>query len=108
MAVVHDGRGHAKTRPVLVVTATDEIVMDQPIVVAAISTQFPDPTPADCVALPWSQSGHPATQLWKRSAVVCRWLVELRPSDLLEYKGYVPSKTLLRVLDTVGRVHGEE
>lgn len=105
-ASVADRNGFAKVRPVMIVTATDEVVLDEPIVLAAITSQFPDPPPQECVALPWAPGGHPATRLWKRSAVVCTWLVEVRPSALVEYKGYVPLKTLQKILLRLREVHG--
>jgi mRNA-degrading endonuclease toxin of MazEF toxin-antitoxin module len=97
-AEVLDRAGNPKKRPLVIVTSTDEIVLDTPIVAVAISTTFPDPAPDDHVELPWHSRAHPATRLARRSAAVCTWLVELRSSDIKEVKGFVPTATLLEVL----------
>jgi len=89
-----------------VITATDEIVMDAPVVGVAVSTLVREPLPADHIELPWHIHGHPSTGLRKRSVAVCRWLVEVHPSDLEPTDAYVPSKTLLRILESVRDVNG--
>ena len=93
--------GKVKLRPLVVITATDEIVLDAPIVGVAITSTFPEPSPAQYVTLPWSADRHPATGLARRSAAVCNWLVELQPSDIEEIKGFVPTRYLLDILERV-------
>ena len=98
-ARVADPRGHVKRRPVIIVTATDEIILDGPIAAVAISSTLPETLTREYVDLPWSHLGHPATRLSRRSAAVCNWQVQLRPSDVDEVKGFVPTKTMIGILD---------
>jgi len=97
-ASVSDARGQIKKRPVLIITATDEIVLDQPIVALAITGSFPDPPLPTQVELPWSRTCNVVTGLKKRSAVVCDWVVAIRPSQVHQIAGYLPTARLLEVL----------
>ena len=69
-----------KDRPSVVVTPTDEIAPDGPLVVVAISTLLPGPVPDDHVELPWDPRGHPRTGLRTRCAAVIPWIQKL-PAD---------------------------
>lgn len=106
-ADVPDRNGHIKRRPIVVLTPTRDILLDQPVVAAAVTTTFQEPLEAACVRLPHDPHGHPATGLRRDCVVRCDWLLALRPSDVVEIKGYVPGRTLLRILETVGRVRGK-
>lgn len=98
-ASIPDPRGgNTKLRPIVIVTDTSEIVLDAEIVGVAITTTYPQPPDRRHVELPWARHRHPATGLARRSAAVCDWLVKLRPSQVLEIKGYVPQLALLEVL----------
>lgn len=97
-AEVPDPQGDIKQRPVVIVTESDEIVLDEPILAVAVTTTFPNPPTREYVELPWFRLGHPATNLSKRSAAVCNWLVSLRPSDLISVRGYVPTKYLREII----------
>ena len=98
-ARVKDPRGILKTRPLVIITATEEILLDQPIAALAITTTFPDPPHPNQIAIPWYHRGHPATRLRRRSAVVCNWMVVIRPGDVEDIKGYLPTANLLEVLE---------
>lgn len=100
-ADVADPRGQVKRRPLVIVTASDELILDAPLVCAAITTTFPEPPPRAYVELPWYSRGHPATRLRRRSAVACHWLVPLKPSDIVETKGYVPTRVLIEILERI-------
>jgi mRNA-degrading endonuclease toxin of MazEF toxin-antitoxin module len=93
-----------KRRPLVIITATDQI---QPGVVfhaVAVSSQL-DEAPADVqVELPWHPNRHPRTLLTERCAAVCSWIVQLNLADVLEYAGTVPGKYLTRILETVDRL----
>ncbi len=102
---VSDPRGNVKRRPVIVLTATDEIILDQLVDGVAVTTTFAEPAPSDCIELPWQPNGHPATQLRRRSAAVCSWLVQFRQSEVVSVEGYVPGKTFLRILQTVAEIN---
>ena len=107
---VPDPRGKLKARPVVVVTPTDQIFMNSPLVGVAVTTSVGEKPPAPNVLLPWDPRGRPATRLRRRSAAVCNWLVTFRPSDVQSVEGYVPQKTLLRILQTVKEwaEHGDQ
>jgi hypothetical protein len=104
-ATVPDPTGTPKTRPLVIITATNEIVLDAPIVGAAITATFPDPPPDTHIELPWHPRRHQATQLAKRSAAVCKWLVTLRPSEIEEIKGFVPTKTMVEIMRKVTKLN---
>ena len=94
-------RGIKKKRPLVVITDTEEIVMDCEICAVAITTTYEDPPPDTHIELPWYRQRHPMTGLSRRSAAVCDWLVSLRPGDVIEVKGQVPSKKLLDIINRV-------
>ena len=97
-----DPRGNVKRRPLVILTATNEMLLDAPIVAVAVTTMYPKSPPREFVELPWSRPRHPATGLAQRSAARCDWLVEIKPSQVAEFKGsYVPAKTLLEILERV-------
>jgi hypothetical protein len=99
MARMLDPQGrNPKDRPVVIVTAGDEIRAGEPIVVVAISGQLDEVPPEDQVELPWHPRGHPKTGLRKRCTAVCTWLAEIRHEDILEHKGNVPGKYLIEIL----------
>ena len=98
-ARIADPRGNVKRRPVIIVTATDDIILDGPVAAVAITSTVPETLTREYGDLPWSHMGHPATGLRRRSAAVCNWPIQLRPSDVDEVKGFVPTKTMLRILE---------
>jgi hypothetical protein len=104
-ACVCDPRGNAKERPLIILTETSEILHDEPVVAVAVTTAFPEPPPFEFVELPWAPQRHPATRLSRRSAAACRWLVELRPSQVLEIRGHLPTTHLLTILKRVAALH---
>lgn len=104
---VPDARGDAKEnpRPIVILTPTEEIILDQPIVGVAVSTRVSEPPSPNEVPLPYSRLGHPATRLRRRCVAVCNWLVEVRPTELRPVEGYVPAKTLARILRRVREIN---
>jgi hypothetical protein len=100
-ADVPDPRGARKIRPLVIITADSDMLLDKPVVGVALTTTIPDPAPADYVELPWFPKGHPTTGLTKRSAAVCSWLVELKPTDVRQVKGSVPTLILETILERV-------
>lgn len=99
--------GSTKQRPLVIVTRTDQITDDRSFVAVAVTTSFPSTTTADYVELPWDSRRHPTTGLRKRSAAACRWLTELRRTDVLEIAGFVPTQTMLAIEKAIRRLHGE-
>ncbi len=104
-AKVADPKGNRKLRPVVIISESSEMVLDSPLVGVAVTTSFPDPPPIEYVELPWGHPRHPATQLGRRSAAVCRWLVELTPSQVEAVRGFVPTKTLLEIVRRVRKLN---
>lgn len=101
-AAVSDPNGNVKRRPLVVVTNSSEIILDEPIVASPLTTSFPSPAPRNYVEVPWDPRGHPSTRLRKRSAVVCDWgPIELRPSDIESIEGFVPTKYLTVILKRI-------
>ncbi len=87
-----------KRRPAVIVTFTEEITADDPsFLVVAATTKFSEPLPDDHVLLPWHPQGSVRTQLRHPTAAVCRWIFEIRESDVLRYGGVVPPKAMLEI-----------
>src|SRR3954454_5167041 len=84
LATVGDGRGNTKTRPVVIVTPTDDITGDLPVLAVCISTQDEEPMPPEHVALPWSNPRHPRTGLNKPNVAKCNWIVAVHPASIIE------------------------
>ncbi len=107
LAEVVDPQGrNPKQRPLVIVTATDEIQTGSPFVGVAISTTFPNPIPDDYVSLPFHPNGQVQTGLRKRCAAVCSWLVRLTHSDIKGDIGRVPDGQMREILDKVNRYVG--
>ncbi len=106
-AVVPDRNGVMKRRPLVIITDTNQIFMDEKIVGAAITTTYPEPPPETHVALPWHPRGQAATGLRRRSAAVCNWLVRLQPSSVEEVMGFVPTRTLLTIVKRIAQLNAE-
>ncbi|NQU22646.1 MAG: type II toxin-antitoxin system PemK/MazF family toxin [Candidatus Nealsonbacteria bacterium] len=97
-----DPRGqNAKRRPMVILTGTDELVEAEEFVVAAISTRFDEPLPADCVRVPWSSDGRVKSGLRKPSVVKCRWLASVKREDIVATRGHLPSATICEILRVV-------
>ena len=97
-----------KRRPAVVLTPTAEIRPDGDVVVAALSSQTDQSSPAVSVEVPWHRDGHPRTKLNRQNVVVCTWLVALpvaviRPADV---GGTVPFAQMARILEIVRSLHG--
>lgn len=105
---IRPSRGDPKVRPVVVISASDDIAPDRPVVGVAVTTTFPHPAPEGMIELPWFPRGHPATGLARRSAAVCNWLVEFTPEDVLSVRGGVPESILLKILANVRRLEDEK
>ena len=56
-AEMEDANGIRKARPVVVITATADIVAGGTVRVLAITTRLDSPLPADHVLLPWDRQG---------------------------------------------------
>jgi mRNA-degrading endonuclease toxin of MazEF toxin-antitoxin module len=103
-ANVKDTRGYRKTRPCIIVTPSEEIRIDEPIAMIAVTTTFPDPPPDDHVPLPY----HPdprrvRTGLARRSAAVVSWLVSAYADETGDVIGDVPRATMHEVQRRLGK-----
>jgi mRNA-degrading endonuclease toxin of MazEF toxin-antitoxin module len=97
-ARVLDRNGVAKERPCVIVTPTAQIRLDQPLLVVAVTTTFPDPAPPWHVELPWNPDPRRVrTGLARRSAAVVNWLDTIRGDDVLDVKGDVPPAVMRRI-----------
>jgi len=96
-AEIADHNGFRKKRPAIIWTPTDEIYDDQPLIVIAITSTFPEPPPSDHVPLPWQNGGHPRTHLNRRNAAIVTWFAEVRIDEILEVAGDVPPKQMRQI-----------
>lgn len=96
-AWIADKNGYEKLRPAVILNNNEDIQRDR-LIVAAVTTTFPNPPPPNVVPLPWHPAGHPVTRLTRRSGVVCDWLVTIRPDEINTFSGDVPAKLLREII----------
>jgi mRNA-degrading endonuclease toxin of MazEF toxin-antitoxin module len=90
-----------KTRRVVVLTPDAALAAGYPIVAAAVTGTLPDPLTTDYVVLPYKNppgTRHPKTGLTRRAAVLCTWLVTVKPIDVVGRSGYVPASSMESVV----------
>ncbi len=93
----------------MVVTPTAELLAGGPIFIVAVTTVLPDPLPDDHVMLPWSRPWHPRTGLNMPNAAVCRWLMQVEESQIMERMGIVPARKLVKINDILRQLdEGDE
>src|SRR5437588_2258078 len=97
-AEMADANGIRKVRPAVVVTPSDRLKEPGPFEVVAVSSQIPQPLPADHVLLPWHSQGHPRTGLNRKCAAVCTWLARILPTDVQSVSGLVPDPIMQTIL----------
>jgi len=100
-AEMADANGIRKLRPAVVVTPSDRLQESGPFEVVAVTSQVPEPLPADHVLLPWHSQGHPRTGLNRKCAAVCTWLARILPPDIKGMAGVVPGQCLVEILAKV-------
>jgi len=90
-----DPHGFRKHRPAIVLTPTNEIAEDVPIVVMCVTTTFPEPPPARCIPLPWNPDPRRvATGLAQRSAAVLDWFDTMYPDEIEKIGGRIPAQLM--------------
>jgi mRNA-degrading endonuclease toxin of MazEF toxin-antitoxin module len=94
-----DTNGVKKPRPVIVLTPSAEINRLHAFHGMAISTTFPNPLPNDCVALPSGAEGKSPTGLRRPCVAVIRWIQNIHPGDVTEYRGDVPTELMEQILE---------
>jgi mRNA-degrading endonuclease toxin of MazEF toxin-antitoxin module len=102
--VVDPQSRNKKVRPLVIVTATDEISEATPFVAIGVSTTFPHPVPTDCVPLPYHAGGEAKTGLRKPSVAVCSWQQKLTHADVIQDIGRVPDQQMLSILEKMKRL----
>lgn len=108
LAKVSDGHGNVKVRPIVIVTPADEIDVDRAILGVCISTQIEDPIPPEHIPLPWSNPRHPRTGLNKPNVAKCNWTVAVAPSEIVEERGFVPTKAMAKIEEALRRLQRAE
>lgn len=104
-ATVPDPRGaNAKSRPVVIVTATGDIRPDGDVQVVAVTTLTGQAPFSETVELPSDPAGHPQTKLKKPCEAVCSWVVTVPVADLRDSGGTVPPEVLVEILAKVSRL----
>ncbi len=98
IGLIKDKNGFGKRRPAVTLTEDAEIERNPFFIVAAVTITFADPPPANIVPIPWHPRGHPVTGLRQRSGVVTDWIVVMRASDVVDFVGDVPSRTLAKII----------
>ena len=98
MAEVLDPQGeNPKIRPVVIVTPDDEIKPGSPFVGVAVTGTLPKRLTSEYVPLPYHPDGRARTQLDKKNAAKCDWLVVLSHEQIVDYKGWVPQDAMVAI-----------
>ena len=93
---ITDPRGqNKKRRPVVLVTATDELTTADKYVAVAISSVLADPIPPDWILLPWSADGRAKSGLTKPCVAKCHWMTTVRETEIVSVLGALP-ETVMR------------
>ncbi len=92
---------NAKARPMVILTGTDDLADADEFVVAAISTKFDEPLPADYIRVPWSSDGRVKSGLRKPSVVKCRWLASIKREDVIAVRGHLPGAVMCEIMRVV-------
>jgi mRNA-degrading endonuclease toxin of MazEF toxin-antitoxin module len=103
LAHVGDGHGNFKTRPVVIVTRTEEFEEDGLFEAVCISTHIEDPLPPEHVKLPWHRSGHPRTGLDRPNVAKCNWVVEIDRSEVVKVLGDAPASRMIDISEALMR-----
>ena len=105
-AEVADPNGNLKSRPGVIVTATNLILDDGPIQIVAVTSRVPEPLPDSHVLLPWHPQGHARTRLNRKCAAVCDWICSIMADDIRDVAGVVPGECLLDIVTKIHNSHG--
>jgi hypothetical protein len=97
-SVLDPAGANRKIRPLVIVSANSEIRSAKALYAVAITGSFSDPVAADEVPLPWDSRGNSRTNLVKPCVAKCSWMCELKPFDVLEVRGHVPTAQLQMIL----------
>ena len=81
-----------KTRPFVVVTATEEIEETGVAWGVGVTSTLPHKLTDNYVLLPWHPNKHPRTGLKKKCAAKCDWLDEIMDPANARVMGHVPAK----------------
>ena len=90
-----------KERPAVIVTATDDIDVNDPLVAVAVTGTFSNPLRESQVALPFHPSGNTRTKLRRPTVAVCDWIVRIKKADILQVAGIVPPGPLTEIMEKV-------
>jgi len=89
-------------RPLVVVSAAEQIDESDEVVCVAITGTIPRILPESYVELPYSNDRpHPKTGLTKRSAAICTWLETVRKENVLRERGQCPIRHLCEILQKI-------
>ena len=91
--------GNPKVRPLVIVTATEEIAACDTVVGVAVTSVFSEPLQDDEVALPWQVTGVARTSSTRPCVAKCSWLFEIEKQDDLEIKGSVPATHITEIIE---------
>ena len=99
---IADPRGqNKKRRPVVLVTATDELATAEEYVAVAISSKLTAPLPPDWILLPWSADGRAKSGLTEPCAAKCHWIVTVREAEIFSVLGALPETVMRDIMRIV-------
>lgn len=107
---VPDRNGFVKDapRPAIVLSAAEDAAGEVELVVVAVSSTLPDVLPDDQIELPWHPQGHPWTGFRRRCAAICRWLLRIPASAVVERGKVLRAKSLHAIVAAVDRLARED
>jgi hypothetical protein len=102
---VIDQRGRpAGPHAAIILTTQEEHEAGAPIVAVVVSSKLHHEPEDEMVLLPWAKGGHPQTKLSKKSAAICRWIVQVEESNIASYGNLIYGRLLQDILECVRRL----
>ncbi len=93
--------GNPKNRFAVVITPQEKIDLGDTLDIVAITGTFPEPPPWDHVPMPWHPEGKSANRFRKKCFAVCSWLDEVERDRVIESRGALPGKYLVKIQETL-------
>ena len=104
-ATTSDPRGqNPKKRPIVILSADNDIRAGAHLDGVAVSSTIPDPPPPECVELPWDQKGTAPTGFRRRCVAVCNWGVHVAFEAVEATGKHVPPRVVSQILERIAHL----
>lgn len=106
---ISDPRGvNAKLRPVVIVSANEQVALGTFVTCVAVSGTFKTPLTSGLIPLPWNTKGTASTGFRKPSVAVCTWVVDVDLRELEATGKYIPAKTVTAIHKEIAKLRRKD